>query len=462
VDGTATLVNLGTCNIASGNIHQGLTANRNWYISSPVQSANFNSLIDLSSYLPNDPKLGPGETSMGLLRYWQFNENDTSWSEITNLATNISPLTGYVMNMGVDTTITFNGVFNDGNLSVSVNRTENAYPKRGFNLVGNPYPSYLNWNLAEKTNLLPSIWYRTRNVVNAYVFDTYNATVEIATSLGVKEVTNLIPPMQAFWVRVASGQTSGTMNVTNAMRAHKDITNNLMKAPAVTNQILRLQVSNGANADETVLYFNSSASNGFDNYDSPKMLNNSSSVPDIYTVIGTEEIVINGMSGYYYGQVIPIGFNCNVAGNYTITPTQVLNFDADTKIILIDNLTGIQTNLTAGNSYSFSSEITSGTSRFGVKFLSISGTTEFPDVKNQFKIYEVDGKILVQNLTGFYENADISVFNLAGQKICSQKTDGLITALKPHFVSGVYIIQIEKDQVTPGNKLMMNYRCIVR
>ena len=133
---------------------------------------------------------------------------------------------GYVANMTSSGVVTFSGSLNTGAKSIDVSRTT-GQTKEGFNLVGNPYPSYLDWDNVTKNNLLTTLWYRTKTApapvtgATTWIFDTYNSTGKLGTSLGANAVTNLIPPMQAFWVRVNEGQTSGTFSVTNEIgRAH--------------------------------------------------------------------------------------------------------------------------------------------------------------------------------------------------------------------------------------------------
>ncbi|MBV5342428.1 hypothetical protein JZU68_02035, partial [bacterium] len=57
-----------------------------------------------------------------------------------------------------------------------------------------------------------------------YIFATVNADGQVSPST----VSNLVPPMQAFWVK----STGGTLTFKNAMRSHKtDVGSNVLKAP---------------------------------------------------------------------------------------------------------------------------------------------------------------------------------------------------------------------------------------
>ncbi|MFZ4799255.1 MAG: hypothetical protein ACOYMA_17280, partial [Bacteroidia bacterium] len=83
------------------------------------------------------------------------------------------------------------------------------------------------------------------------------------------------------------------------------------KAPTLSNstqQVLRLQVSNGTNNDEAIIIFNEDALNGYDDFDSPKMSNGNVAIPEIYTMAGSEQLVINGLNSITTNEVVPLGF----------------------------------------------------------------------------------------------------------------------------------------------------------
>ena len=115
------------------------------------------------------------------------------------------------------------------------------------------------------------------------------------------------------------------------MRSHEpaaDGNNNRLKAPAtsqVAQQVLRMQVSNGVNSDEAIVLFNPNASNGYDAFDSPKMTNANVAIPEIYTLAGTEPLVINGMNSIKYDTEIPVGFTTGQSNQFTISAIETSN-----------------------------------------------------------------------------------------------------------------------------------------
>jgi len=445
--GTATFVDNNTSNppAITATVNQYLpVVNRNWYVSSPIASATNTNLSTGTSVV-------------------SYNESTSSWTTETGALT---PGKGYisVSASGSGTgNVAFSGTLNTG--SVNVGLTRLGATKSGFNLVGNPYPSYLDFSKVDTTGakIIPTIWFRTKTALNAYTFDTYNGKADLATTNGAVLVTKLIPPMQAFWVRVKEGQTSGTLNFTNAMRAHADNTSNRMKAPTVTKsvqQVVRLQVSNGTNSDEAIILFNPNASNGYDAYDSPKMTNANASIPEIYTLAGTEQVVINGLNSLAINQELPLGLTPGNSSTLSIKATEFNNFDANTHLILRDYLDPnnvVEQDLTDGSAYTFNSA--SSTNRFSLIFKAPSVTTGVSgkDACLDIAVYKNgNGQISVSCPAEITGKAIVSVYNALGQMLETELLMHPVTVLRNTTNSGVYFVNVQAEGTSKTIKIVVN------
>ena len=362
---------------------------------------------------------------------------------------------GFVGKLAANGVVTFTGPLNNGTVT-PLPLTSSAVTGGKFHLVGNPYPSYLDWQAVSgaNTDLLNTLWYRTKTAVtveapvSTYTFSTIQYTTEAGwhtvSGNANTTITNTIPPMQAFWVRTKDAVTSTSFTVNNTMRHHVDVSGNKFKAPAVKNQTLRLEVSNGINKDEALIYFNNSASDEFDRFDSPKMFNNIATVPEIFTIVGNERLVINGLNSYNYSTLIPLGFIAGQTQNYSIRASQVQNIDVDTKIVLFDNDTQTEFDLTEGKTYSFTSDAINSNNRFDIRFKSATGTTSIDNVdKTAMFVSSLQGRLTVQMNTLLSENAKVTVYNTMGQSIYSQSLSNAITQLNRNFDSGVYLVRVE-------------------
>ena len=429
-------------------VQQYLPQGRNWYVTSPIGSGTTANLATGTSVV-------------------SYSESTAAWVTETGALT---AGRGYISVSATGTqtnNISFAGTLNTGVVTVGLTRL--GATKSGFNLVGNPYPSYLDWSLVDTTaaKISSTFWYRTKtlpdvNLATTYTFDTFNGNGNVATSNGATTVTNLIPPMQAFWVRVNAGQTAGTLTFTNAMRKHADVVGNKMKAPAKQNSLqslLRLKVSNGINSDEAIVFFNPNASDGLDDYDSPKMTNGNAVIPEIYTLAGSEQLVINGLNQLVLNQEIPLGFTTGQLNTFTINASEIQNFDSNTQIILKDKLLNKEQLLTVDAPYSFTSDITSSTNRFSIIFRLASVTTGMQNAedKQEIAIYKTaDNQITVHSLIDLNTQSNISVYNAIGQEIIEKRLYSPVTVLENKLKSGVYLVVVTNGTKIVNGKIVIN------
>lgn len=415
--------------VVTGTVEQYLTAGRNWYITTPVSNCDTFAL-----------------STAEYIRY--YSEPQANW--LKPASDILTPLLGYISVATTSTgKVSFNGQFNSGSKSIMLTRTPDV-SSSGFNLVGNPYPSYLDWVKvsAANTDLLTTMWYRTKTSAGAYTFDTYNSSGSISTNNGTTLVTNLIPPIQAYWVRVKEGKSTASYSVNNTMRSHIDDTQNkfkINKSTSINRSIIRINVSNGVNSDQAVIYSLPAASANFDEYDSPKMMNNNRSVPEIYTISGKEKVVINGLGEIALNTEIPIGFIAREAGNFSLKLTEVSGFDQTINFILVDKMANTETVLTINDAYEFSSGITDTSDRFSLilKVNSITtGLNEHGAQNVLFAYSNEKNKITVHYKGDLKNDTQLSVFDISGRKIIE---DNLTSNIRTYTVatSGVYLVSLK-------------------
>lgn len=440
-NGTATLLNTGTVSTGSYVVEQYLAGSRNWYVASPVSNAN----------------------ALSGFEYWQYNEPDGSsatenWT-VVSASTPLVPGRGYVVKPSAETTYAFStttGTLNTGVVTVPLTRTVGV-TKEGFNLVGNPYPSYLNLNDLLTGDLETSYWMRSRNAGNtAWIFDSFNKDGNVAVNNSGKTVTTYVPPMQSFWVRVKSGVASTNLVFNNTMRAHIDEPANRFRAPQNT-PLIRLEMSNGTASDQTVLYAHADASDAFDRFDTHKMLNNSAAVPDIYSMLGSQKMVINGMQSLPLNIEMPLGILVKEAGSFSIRASEVRAIDAD--IVLIDKLNGnAEWLLNGGAEYQFASSTTTHAERFAL-VLRAPGTTTGEccnDILGAQTMVFVDAfkNINISCAMPVNKNAKVAVYNAVGQMLTQQNLENGVAriAVANH---GVYLVELNVDGLKTTKRVIV-------
>lgn len=444
--GTASLLTPATlAGTGTYNIQQYLTDGLNCHISSPVTAALISAINTATSVTT-------------------YSEPTAKWVTATG---SMTTLKGYLANLTITNgTIAFNGTINNGNLSLPLTRTSNT-TNAGFNMLGNPYPSYLNLNNLSTADIEPTIWYRSKDATS--LFDVYNIKSGVFTSNSGLAVTGVVAPMQAFWVKVRKGKTSSTFTINNAQRTHRDVADNVFRAPAANNaerQLIRLIASNGTNSDETVIYTDASALNSYDDYDSSKGMNGATSkVPDIYTTVDNENLVINGMNSLPLDTEIQLTFAANnaMSTTFSIKANEITNLASGVSVILKDLETGNETDLTDGTtSYDFTAE--AGTTKaLSLIFRTITVTTGINTGNNMLvdeqatTIYKNNRNIIFVNCNGgVASDATVSVFNAAGQKLAFQKIKSYHTVVEATLTSGDYNVTVNNGQKVKTQKISIN------
>ena len=436
--GTATFVdtNNDSPQSVTATVQQHLTAERNWYTASPIATGTASGL-----------SLGTSVQT--------YSESSKGWT-ILGSSDALVAGKGYVSvattGTGSAGTVSFSGVLNTGTIPVAVTRT--GTDKAGFNLVANPYPSYLDWTLVTadplNANIGTTIWFRTKTAANAYTFSTYNSTGNIAVAnSAATNITKYIPPMQAFWIRVNSGTASTNLTFKNTMRSHRDVNGNTIKAPKQDSQkLLRLKVSNGLNSDETVLYFDANAQNSFDKYDSQKMFNNSSVQPEIYSVLGSEQLVINGLSNSALDSEQILGFHTGETSNFNISVSEMLNFEENTTVLLKDKLVNNEIELTENSVYQFSSNSVKTTDRFSLIFKTAANATGLNLQNEQLSasvFVSPSNCIEIRCNKISNSNTLVAVFNLMGEVIYNAAILEGQHTVNQKLNAGVYLVSVSTN-----------------
>lgn len=147
---------------------------------------------DISSPVANHPI---EDFTTGNYDFYRYDEPSAVWQyhagESGPFAT-MEPGRGYLVAFDTERDMTFNGMMQHGNVSIQITR-ENTGSLAGFNLLGNPYPSYLDWESVyhASTNVSPTI----------YVWDedkSQYATYDANLQMGTFDKTQYLAPGQGF------------------------------------------------------------------------------------------------------------------------------------------------------------------------------------------------------------------------------------------------------------------------
>jgi hypothetical protein len=427
------------------NMQAYLTSGRNWYVSSPVSGAK-SSVFNAAS----NPV------------YWYDEAHGTSapWPEISDNTTDLIPYRGYIATVPTNGNVTFTGgAFNNSDETITLYRTA-GQTKEGFNLVGNPYPAYFDYDAATKQDIMETFWLRSRNEANnGWIFDTFNTLTNLGLNPSGKIITGKIPPMQAFWVRVSPTKASGTISIAKSLTSHVDNAANIRRAPQEEQrQFVRLRLYKDASYDETLVAFFPGASDAADSYDSPKMLNASATVPDIYSKAGSESMAINSLTTFEGERRIPLYYNTRQTGDFKITANEISGFSPMGSVKLYDVALGTEHNLLLDGDYIFQSEAVNNASRFEL-------IVKIPGITTQSNTEVYDGVQFIDRTNGQVEiriadknntNTKYTVHNAIGQLVQSAVVTQNSTLVKFSCPAGVYHISLSNGEKVYCHKILIN------
>lgn len=418
----------------NGNVHlqQGITGTggatpngRYWFVGSPMANS-----------VSQDYK---AETS-AVLKY--FNEPTGAWVEINNATTPIEVGKGYFVQTGMIDTIEFlGGQLNNGNYTIPCTRTGSTNSYRGFNLVSNPYASYVDFDLVTKTNILPTMWYRTADQTQAMVFDTYNSLTGIGTSIGGEEVTKFIPPMQSFWVKIPAGFTSGEIGFANEMRSHYSIGFEGLKNTANEFPVfIRLNLLDEGKKDQMIVFMDNHLNPLVDEFDSEKMT--IAGYPQLYTAIGGTKLVIDALPFNKLKTSIPLTVNLPSSKTYQIQLDEVRIENAT--LVLEDKQENIFQDLLINPTYMFNSVNGMNTDRFVLHIQSLFTTTE-----------SMGSAFLTENESGQFEPLILSSGLNAGIRILFNQPLETACHVRIYDMSGKLVVDtmlVESDSIINLNE----------
>lgn len=378
------------------------------------------------------------------------------WTAITDLATPLAPLKGYALHFEKAVAIDQTGSYVHGSVPASVslsNTPSGDVNVDGWHLVGNPYPSALDWNAATG-------WTKT-GVDNAvYFWDPVNE--QYASYVDGSETnggTRYIPSMQAFWVHVTASGGTGTFGINNNARITS--VNPSLWRLAGTGSVLKLTASSGSHKDETLLRLREDASEAFDPEIDAYKLKNEGNTPNLYTESGKIHYSINSIPEGPAEQTIPLKLKAGFSGTYKFTAEKIETFDGGVEIIFEDRVLGVIQDLRSEPSYT--AEVLQGdtASRFYITFRKSSVTSNYGTKgASEIKIIGYRNTVTVQLENAVSNRADINIFNMKGQKVYAVQGADISTGEyrmeMPENQEGIFIVKVSAGKLNGTGKVFLH------
>ncbi|MCF8370885.1 MAG: T9SS type A sorting domain-containing protein [Bacteroidales bacterium] len=429
--GDASLIDLGTVTCVNGatRVERFLSQGSWHFISSPIASATGAMLS--GNFLQS------------------YSEVTSIWTDITSPTYVLNPMQGYsTWAVGNDsTTLVFTGVSNTSTQTIGF--TESSY---GYNLVGNPYPSKLDWDAVTIPVELSGTIYLFDPAMGANGDYRY-----YINGGGVANTTSqYIASGQGFFINSIGG--AGTLQFDNNARGVSD---QPFYKSSTNNSMLLLKASGNGITTQTAIRFNLNATTQIDRlYDAKKIIPYSPDVPVIYSKCDNENMAINTLPSIAGNEIVPIYFEAGQSGTYQIHASEIESLDPQIPVYLEDEDLNYWQNLRINPEYSIT--YTTGAQRnLRIHF---SMTTEIEnaelDENNTVLCYSANGLIYVNfTQSGLFDgkfNAHIEVFNAIGQRLIYQQTSSLNNEIALHASQAIYLVKVTYNGTTISKKVLNN------
>ena len=335
---------------------------------------------------------------------------------------------------------------------------------QGFNLVGNPYPSPIDWDLVKflNTNVDDAIYYYKAGITDEWS-GTYSSYVAGFSSDGL--ATNVIPSMQGFFIRVSTGTypVAGTLSMNNSVRL-TDLTHGFLKSGRKGSEsLIRLTAAFSADtalSDPLLVYMSDKATIDFDKQsDALKLFNTAYDVPSFYSV-GNDgsRLSVNGMPfSEQDSLIIPLGLRTDADGYISFRIKNREGAFSSGKAYLLDILSGTTTELKSNNEYKTFLAADHYQGRFFLKLedFATSVPTE-PVTINLFNAWYSNG-VLKAEIDGILSNSGtVMITGLAGQTLYLWKVhENGYHEFMPSLSSGIYIVTYTTGYIRISKRLFI-------
>jgi len=407
-----------------------------WHmISSPVNGM----AITASDWAPesNEDLFLWNEPSPGTWVNFKNTTVSPTFSE-TNPDNNFVEGRGYIVNY-YEANPTYNfesGSLNQGNINITLAKSsaKSWIWSGGWNLIGNPYPSGLNWDVVIKTGL---------EEVYAQVYNPNKSS-----GAGYDQVTT-IASGQSFFVLAATD--GAVLNLLTSQQVHVTAEQNFFKQQASEDKLV-LRITSGQYYDETKILINEASSPEHDFYDATKLFSFNPQVPQLCSQITDGRgLAINSIPAISETMTIPLSIKVQGNSIMSISMTEIAGVFEGQTIYLHDLLTNTITKLSETPTYNFIANSNDNPDRFLLKFGALD-INEFPG-NSLLNAYMKGNLLYIHNPDAVV--AQVEVYNIMGQPILSKEIGQGLQNIPLYVAPGTYIVMMRTNKAIAKRKVFV-------
>jgi len=418
------------------------------YWSSPVTGQ---AIKGANGFSPNTPANG----------YLQYNESNDKFAVTNDTTFQIGK--GYAIRAetgtnGYSKTYQFNGIPNNGNLQYQNLKWTDA--NHGFNLVGNPYPSNIDFDLLfqlNSTKMYSTVWFWTNNsYVSAQVGSGYNGNnYAVYNGTGGSPATynpenpydgSVIPNGkikvgQAFIIQSKAAGKDQPLDFNNNIRVTDN--GNFYQKSNSKNRFW-LTMTSPSNLVNTILvgYIEGATDNYETDFDGELFAVGSDS---FYSILGSKKLAIQGKANQFsVDDVVVLGNAFASDGTYKIKlQTAEGIFENNQKIYLRDKMLNQYFDLTNSETYTFAATKGTYNARFEIVYKPSETLAADNNKKYEFQVYRNGENFVIQSSEIL---GNVELYDAAGRLLRQLYTKDKKAVINTNNLpSGIYIIKAENS-----------------
>lgn len=332
----------------------------------------------------------------------------------------------------INPTKTFTGNPTYGAVNFNLKNSESkswAYYS-GWNLIGNPYSSSIDWNLVDRTKFQDNF---------AYIYNPNKLGGEGYISVDGSSAYAYIGANQGFFVVAKLTANNQNFTFTNAIQTHGG--GNYLKSEN-TNKELVLRLSSELYYDETQIRIKEQSDYSRDREDALKMYGFNNAIPQLYSQSSDGvSLSINSLPSINAETGINLGVLIPVNGTYILSMESVSEYLSSDNIYLEDKLMENWHQLTE-SSYEFSAEAGEINGRFVLHFGVVGIDESTTDVGGNTHVWQNAGQLYVQSKNDIHL---LEIFDLQGRKLMSKNIEGNYATFPLNFPTGMFLVRVQNS-----------------
>ncbi len=420
-------------------VKQFLTSGKWHLIAAPVKNVTVNQL-----YFNHNPDV------------WlaKYNEPTDNWTYLVDLNTSLPVAAGFAVwvENGKDTTVTFHGSFNSDDIYLdgsqwSTPQLSYSGSTHGYNLVGNPFPSALDWDSSgwDTTDISGSIW----------VWNSATGNYSYRNSQGQGSLTDgIIPRGQGFFIHAKS--TNMYFTIPNSARVHSH--QNYYKNTDETNDPYATIVCfKDDKKDEAWISFSENATDSFDDGFDVEKFFSLDEAPQIWFAYNNEDMSILSLPPLINDtRVVSLNFKAGSSGtqHLQLQKAEVMdNYEIYLEDVEQNKFIDFKKNL----EYEFNTASTEISERFKLHFINSINNVSSNTDGNLIKIYALGKNVyIVREESTPVGKATVTMFDIMGRKLKMIVSENKIIKLSSSGNNKYVIVKVSGISGTTVKKVFIN------